>query len=454
MQRRKFIKLSMAAVASILAPSFTVAKELDLTNVNFSSGIYNNNQAQTIIVFLYGGASQLSGNISNLEEVKPLSQNNYNYFGTITPTVNQCWQEAGGTHMEDLMSAGDMTLLRCCYSKVREATNNKAHGLCTQQNQTGSFDEDNAGILTNLAQILEGNNLIDENTIMPFLTLEGESKFYLEGTIPLSTYLKPASLSERLSDNPYARYERDYRYYTREERQIANYNDSELGFDAPLHAKMDTLSQQQNKAGNIKNAFDKRASLSTFINDISSTITPDLGADNYLSNSTFADKMETAIKVLVHNPDTKVITLGTSGLGGWDNHDQARSYVDRMETLFRTLKSAMAHLKAEGKENNINIMVFGEFGRNVNLNNGNGWDHGNLQNLYVLGGKGYFNHKGIIGETILEDQGGINRLFLKPKPSTYEFEPLSIASTLYSIYGVENPETLTNGNPAISALFS
>ena len=454
MQRRKFIKLSMAAGTALLLPTFTSAKDLDLSEILFSTGIYNTNQAQTIIIFLYGGASQLSGNISNLPEVKPLSQSDYdNYFGTITPTVNNCWQEAGGAHMESLIANGDMTLFRCCYSQVRDANNNKAHGSCTLQNQTGTFDEQNAGIMTNLAQILEANGLVNENTIMPFLTLEGESKFYLEGNRPLSSYLKPSALSENLNNNVYSRYSRDYKYYTDAERQIPDYNDNTLGFDAPLHDKMDTLAQQNNVAGKMKNAFARRASLSDFIKGIANATTPDLGADAYPNNN-FADKVETAIKVLVNNPDTKIITLGTNGLGGWDNHDQARSYVSRMESLFSTLKSAMAHLKAESKENNINIMVFGEFGRNVNLNSAQGWDHGNLQNFYVLGGKGYFNHTGVVGETILENTGQINRLFLKPKNGTYTFEPLSIASTLYKIYGVENPETLTNNYGPISPLFS
>ncbi len=74
-----------------------------------------------------------------------------------------------------------------------------------------------------------------------------------------------------------------------------------------------------------------------------------------------------------------------------------------------------------------------------------GWDHGNLQNVFILGGKRYFSHKGVVGETELGGKGGlVNRLYLKPKSETYEFDPLSIASTLYNIY----PEFLTGGfNP-------
>ena len=446
MKRRAFIKLSILAGSAVLLPTFTYSKTLNLNEIVFSEGIHNTNQAQTIIIFQYGGASQLGGNLTNLDEIEPLSQSSYNYFGTITKTANNCWAEAGGTHIEDLLADGDMTLFRSCYSRIREDTNNKAHGSCTSQNQKGSFDDDNAGIITNLAQILEANGMVTENSIMPFITLEGESRFYTQGQLPLNSYLKPVALDENLN-NPYSRYSRDWRYYTDEEYQIDDYNNENNGFDAALHQKMDTLAQQNNQEGKIKDSFERRGSLDTFIDGISEATTPDLGENAYPSNNRFSDRIETAVKVLVNNPDTKVITIGTGGLG-------AREYVNRSESLFATLKSAMAHIKAEGKEQNINILVFGEFGRNVNLNASEGWDHGNLQNLYVLGGKGYFNHQGIVGETSLEMTGANNRLYLKPKSGSYEFEPMSIAATLYKIYGIENPETLTNGHGTIDALFT
>jgi len=457
MQRRNFIQLSIAAGTALLMPNVTSAKDLNLEEINFSSGVNSTNNAQTIIIYMYGGASQLSGNLTNIDEIKTASQSDYDsYFRGITPTENKCWQEAGGTHMETLLSNGDMTLFRCCYSKVREEENNKAHGSCTAQNQKGSFDDDSAGIFSNLAQILEANGVVDENSVMPFVTLEGDSKFYAEGRLALKSFLKPVGISENLN-NPYLR-SRDWRAYTREERLSKQYTynkkDSEDGFESALSIKMDTLVQEQNENGKIKDAFSKRALLDTNIDQISTSKTPDLGENAYPVNNRFAEKIETAIKVLVKNEDTKVITIGAGGLGGWDDHDAARNYVTRTESLFSTLVSAMAHIKAEGKEQNINIMVFGEFGRNVNLNSALGWDHGNLQNFYVLGGKGYFKHKGVVGETTLENTGQINRLYLKPKVSTYQFEPLSIAATLYKIYGIDNPEVLTDGNVAISPLFS
>lgn len=453
MQRRDFIKLSMVAGSAILLPTLTYSKKLNLDEIIFSSAVNSTNQAQTIIIYQYGGASQLCANLTNLAEIEPLSQSNYNYFGTITKTPNNCWAEAGGTHLETLLNNGDMSLFRSCFSHIRENTNNKAHGSCTVQNQKGSFDDDNAGLLTNLAQVLQAHGIIDENTIMPFITLEGESKFYAQGILPLDSFLKPVTLDENL-ENPYSRYSRDWRYYTEVESNIPNYNHEVTGTDALLHQKMDNLTKIYNQEGKIKDTFDKRISLDSFIQGLATASIPELGENTYPSENQFSDKIKTAVKILVNNPDTKVITVGTSGLGGWDDHNEAKEYVKRSESLFATLKSAMAHIKASGKEQQINIMVFGEFGRNVNLNKAQGWDHGNLQNFYVLGGKGYFNHKGIIGETIVESTGSSNRLYLKPKTGTYEFEPLSIAATLYKIYGIENPEILTNNNNAIDTLFT
>jgi len=460
MKRREFIKLSLAAGTAVYLPEFSYASSLDPNQINFSNATYTSNNAQTIIIFLYGGASQLAGNLSNYDTIKTLSQNNYDsYFGKVTKTANNFWRDAGGDAMEELIANGDMTVFRSCYSAAREAAGNKTHGLCTLQNQLGSYDTSAGGILSNLAHILDANHAINENTLMPFVTMEGESKFYTQNSIPAPSYLKPVSINENL-DNPYKREEglRRWYYYTDSEREIApnsyNKSDDAGGFDPAITNTMDQIAQQHNHPGKIKDSFTKRKSMEKFITSISTATTPDLGSDAYPDNNKFSKKLETAVKLLVHNPDTKVLTLGTSGLGGWDDHNEARNYIGRMHNLFTSLKSAMAHLRAEGKEQNINIMVFGEFGRNVNLNNAKGWDHGNLQNLYVLGGKGYFNHKGVVGETMVVKTGVVNRLYLHPKEGTYWFEPLSIAATLYKLYGIGNPKLLTGGYGIIDPLFT
>lgn len=459
MKRRTFIKLSLVLSSYALVPQFTYASTLDLSKISFSDDIANNNAAQTLIVYLYGGASQLAGNLTNIDEIKELSQSNYDaYFGSITKTKNNFWKEAGGEVLESLIESGDITVFRSCYSEVREAKSNKAHGLCTAQNQKGNFDTDGGGILSNLAEILQNNGIVNENSNMPFVSMEGESQFYATGDVALPGYLKPVGINESF-DNPYERGRvRQWYYYTKEERERApdsySTSDDKGGFDPELPSSMDILAQQNNETGPVKENFSKRAQRSQFIHTLKNTSTPDLGDDAYHKDNIFATRMEAAVTILVKNPDTKVLTLGNGGLGGWDDHDEGRNYVRRSEKLFIALKSAMAHIKAANKANNINIIVFGDFGRNVNLNSAKGWDHGNLQNFYVLGGHGYFKHKGVVGETIVEGTAKTNRLFLKPKPKTYWFEPLSIAATLYKIYGIENPEVLTGGHKEITELFS
>ncbi len=452
MERRDFIRLSLAASSAMLMPSFVQGAKLDLSKIEFSNSVFADNAAQTIIIFLYGGASQLSGNVTNIDEIDRYSQNKYkDYFrgnASITKTSHGCWQEAGGSHMEELLASGDMTLYRTCYSQKREDAGNKAHGVCTDQNQKGNFDTDGGGIIANIATILNSRGAINANTLMPFVTMEGESVFYQESNIPLAGYLKPVGINDDF-DNPYERDLNRWLYCSDKEEE----NDQCVeGYEPKFSKNMDSIAQAHNQAGKIKSAFERRGSLSRFINSVKDASVPDLGANAYPEND-FSPKIKAAIKLLDKNPDTKIVTLGTGGLGGWDDHNEARDYVRRMEHLFHSLKSAMAHLKAIGKDDTINIMVFGEFGRNVNLNSANGWDHGNLQNLYILGGKRYFSHRGVVGETVV-DNAGSNRIWLKPKNGTYWFEPLSIAATLYKIYGIENPEVLTGGNYAPLNLLS
>lgn len=446
MKRRNFIKLSLAVGAGILLPDFVFSEEIDFSKITFSSGVHSANNAQTIIVYLYGGASQLAGNLTNMTEIAAASESNYNYFGDMTATTNNFWKEAGGEHLEKLIADGDMTIFRTCYAYAR-GLGGSPHGSSTSENQRGNYGE-SAGILTNLAYILDKNGAVDQNTQLPFITLEGESTFYAEEeTEKIPTYLKPAGFSADFS-NPYSRNERATVYYSPAE-------DPEK--DAILHTKMDALAQKNNPESKIKTAFSKRIELNTFIKSIRDSATPDLGDDAYPESSDFANTLEAAIKILIHSPETKVITTsGSSGLGGWDDHEHAREYIGRIDELYRVLRSAMAHIKAAGKEDTINIMVFGEFGRNVNLNITKGWDHGNLQNVYILGGKGYFNHKGVVGETVLQDESSnwVGRIFQIPKPDTYSFEPPSIAATLYKIYGIENPDVLTGGYGEITPLFS
>ncbi len=446
MTRRNFLRTTSLATAGLLLPSTAAADEIDFSQIVFDKDIYTSNNAQTIMIFLYGGPSELAGNVTNLEEIKQESQSDYdNYFGRITSTEHGFWKESAGDIMEELLLSEDMNLFRTCFSQIREDNNNKSHDSCVSQNQTGLMQNNAApGIFTNIAQVLYTQGVINENTKLPFITMEGSSTFFSAPTYTLETFLRANALNENL-DNPYERrYANSWFYYSREERD-AN-PDTYRDLRASLDLEMDQLAQMNNPDNKIKENFDKRVELEAFINSIK-----DLESPVSYPNNSFADKMQTAIKILVKNPDTKIVSLGSGGLGGWDDHSDGREYQDRMNDLFEAIKSAMAHIKAEGKDGNINIMVWGDFGRGVNLNNSFGWDHGNLQNVYMFGGKNYFNHVGVVGETKLVKTGDVNRLYLYPADDSYWFEPSSVAATLYKIYGITNPEYLTGGYGGIEA---
>ena len=442
MKRRVFLQGMSLVTMGALFPTLTSAStKIDLSQVSFDKNIYSNNDAQTIVMYLYGGASELAGNLTNLDEIQQKSENKYSE-NQVTPTTNNFWKEAGGDIMEEMLANEDMNIFRTCY---RKANTTKSHGNCIAENQRGLMDEVNpdygAGIFSNLGKVLVNTGVINSETVLPFLTMEGESGFFASGPLNLEVFLKPAALDENLN-NPYSR-KLDYALYTKSE-----WDSDPRPKDTDISSLFDKIAKRMNKNLRIQEAFDKRVYLDNFIEELKSKELPD---GIVYPDTTFGKKLKSAVTILVSNPDTKVISLGSGGLGGWDDHSNAiRNYPRRMSDLMGSINVALNHIKAENRDN-INIIVFGDFGRNVNLNNAQGWDHGNNQNVYIFGGKRYFNHVGIVGETQLKPTEANNRLYTQPTDSSYWFEPYSIASTIYKMYGVTNPEVLTGGYEAIGA---
>jgi hypothetical protein len=457
MKRRGFLKLTLAMTSSLLMPQYIYASSFDLTKIEFSSENFNEGR-QTIIVFLSGGPSPLSGNLSNIEEINLSSQQDYfsNFGSNYLTKIDEydLWKEAGGENMQNMLDNQEMTIIRTCYSAQREKVNNKAHGVCTQQNMKGNFDVERAGLLTTLSRIMNNNGKFNPLEL-PFMTLSGENDFYSGDP---TDGLKPVSLSSGL-ENPFNRDMSSSVFYLKEEKDSDKYQTK-----VPLlDALFDEKAKKYNAVLAMNNFLDNRKLLSDKIDIVATDRNNGSNKDKYLStygyveNNHFHQTMATAIELLDSNSTTRTITIGTRGLGGWDDHSYCKlNYTRRMQNLFQALEAGMRHLDGIGKKSKVSIMVFGEFGRNVNLNASFGWDHGNLQNLYILGGTDYFNHVGgtdaIVGETVV-DNGGTpksGRVWLKPKEGSYWCEPLSIAATLYAIHGVKNPETLTGGYGAIN----
>jgi len=441
--RRTFLKgLGAMGIASAF-PYNLNATDLNYDNIHFDQNLYDSNNAQTIIIYLYGGPSELAGNLTNLDEINTLSQNSYP-LNNVTPTTNYFWEEAGGDIMETLLQNSQMNIFRTCF---RTVDNLKAHGECTTQAQKGKVSEGGAGIIANLASILyhkgvltEPNGADDIGKSIPFVTLEGESTFFREDDLNMDTFLKPVAFGTS-SSNPYKR-------SGWISRRIINKENN-----TTLSNMMDDLAQSLNPEGKIKEAFSRRSLLEKFNEEINALEVP--GGVTYPTNNSFADRLQFAIKLLIHNQHTKVVSVGSSGLGGWDDHSNAIArYTDRMTDLMSALEAATEHMK---NHPNINIVVFGEFGRNVNYNDSLGWDHGNNQNVYWLGGSDYMNHLGIVGETEIYGTGSSNRLYSRPKNfgqanESPHFQVFNIAATIYKMFGITNPEILTDNNAPIEGL--
>jgi hypothetical protein len=508
--RRKFLKTMSAASASVFIPS-----SLNLTSLYKHANAAVDYAGATIAppavmpqvinIFLYGGPSELAGNLSNIVDIENNSQNSYEAAfdgitrlttdpvdpGLITP--NGFWSGAGGDEMEFLVNPGAgtnpyMTVYR---TLMKRKDGTRSHRESILMSLKGSLDiETSAGVGTRMAALLyqqkaayEASSLLAdgsaitrvEDMLLPFVSFEGDSRIYApdpDVTIPL--LLRGTTLDNDF-DNPFTR----------------NNNGSAATMDALVN-KVTGAAEQARFAG-VVDSFVLREFLETKIaalDTANAAALPTLTDANDIAgnggnatftypNNSFGQTVKAAVTLAIENPTTLFLSLG-GALGGWDDHNNGIDrYPGRMTSVMETLKAAMWQIKlSQGKTiaggatrintDNIVINVFGDFGRRVNLNNSQGWDHGNNQNLFTLGGSGVVsagNTGGpaartlgkVVGTTVRVGDSGTNNQFTNPAPGSYEFEPMSVAASVYSYMGVQNPQVVTadpemnpSGDPAIN----
>ena len=446
MKRREFLKSGLGvAVASAISPSLLWADiipddkrvPLPLDEVTFDANLFADNDAQTIIVFLSGGMSDVVGNMSHIPQIirDDLSQRSYPE-ALLTATTNGFWKEAGGEFLEQLLASGHLNLFRTCYQHDPI----QAHGINQKRYMHGNGVGYDSGIVATLMHVLHRNGVIPEGARLTNVAVDGGNVRLLQdfGTsTPLPGYLRPASFNRNF-DNPY-NYKRDERGQV----DLGDYSANERFNGANFDTRLNALMQKHNHYDALSDVFNRRKEISDFIEQVRNLTLPVDYPDTIDGR-----KFETAMRILTNNPDTRVVSI-TAGHSGWDDHSDAiRLHQPRAYELFEAIHTAMQHADALGREN-INIVLFGDFGRNMNLNSSMGWDHGNNQVVYWFGGRTLFNRLGVVGETELHVWMRKGRLYSRPAPGSYQFPPYSIASTIYSLYGITNPEVLTGGSPVI-----
>lgn len=501
MKRRGFIK-SMGALGLVSSvPSFfnddyfikkaSAAPRILDANLDLSGFTGVQRLPQVINIFLYGGPSELAGNLTNIDDINMNSQNSYDaklLAGDKSGvTSNDFWgnrvidnngdladQGAGGYIMEDMLRTQDMSVYRTIN---RRKNNTRAHRLSVFSSQKGTLDIEMsggvgstlAGVLIENAGQLDGHSAIGNKTLnemlLPFVSFEGTTAAYAPDanyTIQ-KTQFKGISLDTNFN-NP----------FTRAEGVAAETGGGRLNVDADIDALVTKVAgSTASRFKKVNDAFINRKTLEDQLDNVSTIVMPNITAgdpdrgpnDEYVDvagdlvypNTNYTDRIRAAVSLAINNPDSLYITVG-GGLGGWDDHNDAQNrYETRMSDLMDTIRAAMKQIRHSTRPgvhaaiptDNIIINVHGDFGRNVNLNNSMGWDHGNNQNLYTFGGSairpGGINALGkIVGQTERFGDSGQNRQFTRPTSSSYEAEPMSIASTVYSYFGVSNPEVLTS----------
>lgn len=480
MKRRSFVKSMGLFGSSVLMPSvlggFSLSSQVQANSLNerdkrnFKAAILGEVDyiqptvmPQVISIYLYGGPSELAGNLTNIEDINFNSQNSYD--SALMPddaqtryTANGLWGDAGGVEMERMLEKNRLSIYRTIH-RIKEDT--KAHRLSIFSNLTGMIGVDDArpGIATTLGSILSANEVITDESIFPFASFEGESLIFNQGDTTMTAMMKPISLNQNLN-NPYER--------LANRALNTNNGDPRAAIDALAKA---TIAQRNKNHSKVIEAFEKREEIAGFVSQLKDNLDnaslppdpdfippendPNAEAPALRYPNNFGQRLEAAVNLVINNPDTKFVSLGSSGLGGWDDHNAAMDeYPARMRNLMESLEVAAKHLEATGKDNVI-ITVYGDFGRNVNLNGSLGWDHGNNQNLYMVGaspsaGSGISGNElgKIVGKTQRIGQKKVNRQFTSPTDDSYQCEPFAIASTYYKYFGIQNPELLS-GESAI-----
>ena len=115
-------------------------------------------------------------------------------------------------------------------------------------------------------------------------------------------------------------------------------------------------------------------------------------AANY-PNHQFGKSMKTISELIISGVNTNVYYVS---LGSFDTHfNQQKRQADLLQQLSETVKIFMDDLKTSGKQDDVMLMTFSEFGRRVNENASGGTDHGTASQMFLIGNnlkkKGIYN---------------------------------------------------------------
>lgn len=102
-------------------------------------------------------------------------------------------------------------------------------------------------------------------------------------------------------------------------------------------------------------------------------------------NHQFGKSMKTIAELITSGVNTNVYYVS---LGSFDTHfNQQKRQADLLQQLSETVKVFMDDLKVSGKQDNVLLMTFSEFGRRVSENASGGTDHGTANQIFLFGNR-------------------------------------------------------------------
>lgn len=105
---------------------------------------------------------------------------------------------------------------------------------------------------------------------------------------------------------------------------------------------------------------------------------------NYPQNNGFAPSMQTVAKLITGGLKTRVYYVS---LGGFDTHaNQPYNHANLMGVLAETISAFYEDLTLQGRDKDVAVMTFSEFGRRAKENASSGTDHGAASVMFVAGG--------------------------------------------------------------------
>ncbi len=152
------------------------------------------------------------------------------------------------------------------------------------------------------------------------------------------------------------------------------------------------------------------------------------GTNTTYPNGELGNRLKTVSQLIQAGVDTSVYYVSISG---FDTHINQPGQQERLLGQYAEAVGAfMTDLKAAGRQNDIMLMTFSEFGRRVKQNASNGTDHGTANNVFLIGG-------GLPAKRVLNEAPNLSKLTDGDLTYSVDFRQI-YATLLHDYLGVDD----------------